>query len=752
MEAQQKDILKPYGEKLKSLVQEHILQVVDSSRQLLLLTALRNELYWAGKQYLSFKSLGTSAGDGGVTLQPVNVPGGRQSEGQINPQKTLSYTFNITRGDGQKFIAVVGQRQPYVNVVARDPHNPESIQAAADGDATTRYLEEIWDTRSLQKDVARTIWRSGPQYARVVMRQDSAFGEVEVEDAEVVKQQDPMELQCAECGASIPVESNSPTPCPECGSAATVVTGGAEYDAPVIANKRKEAKALPMLELYTCFEVTTPPQAKDLDKDCGWLTLEKLTPSGRVRQSLGDLVAHINDEHDSGSVVPSQETMGDRFDLITSADVDQQNRKDLWWVTTVWLKPEMYHYADKELKRILQENFAEGVRLTFVNMKYIESAEENLSDVWRVCKTGTDDRIVADPIANDLVPINQIINNFFNLAIETVLRAIPKTIVNSRLVDRKAISSNEANVAEVIFTNAGVNEDLSRMMAKLPTASFSEQMIELANLFRQYSRELDGALEAIFGGGEPAPTFRQDQQRKNQALAQFYIAYDEMRAFWSGIHRCAHKMLAKYGVGVIEIPSDDPFQFEPRKVDFTQLRPELVRVEAEEKMPMTRAEEADELRQQFAEPPQIQEMNGLFHPLNVPRVVGMTQLRGMHSAAADLTEKSLRVMRQLLEEAPVPQMGPDGMPIIDPATGEPAETPSMTPDAFEFKNASFAAEIFRSFVNSRSGEDYAVRKPEGFRNVRLFGNALEAIATAQAMPAPGPDQAPVPPDQQPVAA
>ena len=750
MEKQSQDILKPFGEQLKQLVTEHILQVVDSSRQMLLLTSLRNELYWAGKQYLTFKSLDN--GVSGVTLQPISVPGGRQSEGQINPQKTLSYTFNITRGDGQKFIAVVGQRQPYVNVVAKDPHNPDSIEAAADGDAVTRYLEDLWDTRSLQKDVARTIWRTGPQFARVVLHRDSKYGEIEVEDADVIKKRDPMEIHCAECGASTPTESNTPVPCPECGSPATTISGGAEYEAPVVTNRSKEPQAIPILEFSTIFETTIPPQAKSLDTDCGWLTNEKLLPSGRIREALGDLVAHIKDDHNSGPVVPSQETMGDRFDVIASADVDQQNRKDLWWLTTIWLKPEMYHYADSaELKKILQENFAEGVRITFVNMKYVESTEENLVDVWRVCKTGTDDRIVSDPICNDLVPINQIINNFFNLAIETVLRGIPKTIVNSRLIDRRAISANEANVAEVLFTNAGVNEDLSRMMAKLPTASFSEQMIELANLFRQYSRELDGALEAIFGGGEPAPTFRQDQQRKNQALAQFYIAYDEMRAFWSGIHKCAHKMLAKYGVGSIEIAGDGPFQFEPRKIDFTRLNPEMIRVEADEKMPMTRAEEADELRAQFADPPQVQEMNGLFHPLNVPAIVGMTQLRGIHSPLSDLTEKSLRLIRQLLNETPAPQFDPMGQPAVDQMTGEPIEQPSLTPDPFEFKNATFAVEIFRSFVNSKSGEDYASRKPEGFRNVRLFGNALEALATAQAAPL-APDQPPVPQDQQPVAA
>lgn len=736
--------LRPFAAELRQLVMEHILTIVDTARQFTLVCGLRNELYWRGKQYLTFRPI-----EGGVGVTPISYPvPSPADEDTRDPSREIAYTFNITRGDGQKFIAVVGQRAPFVNCVPRNPRDPVSISAAEDGDALLKYLEELWDTRSLQKDVARTLWRTGPQFARMVWRQDPKYGYVTVTESRTVLRTDPPAIACPDCGAVTPTsgsgqEPKFAPPCPVCGSAATLLEPGSSYEA-IETSSREEPRGVPEIELSTIFETTIPQQAKTLE-ECGWLVNEKLVPSGLVREQLGDLVSHIQDESRSSTFTQSQEITEDHFDLIASGDFEKNSRNDLWWVTTVWLRPEMYHYAaSPELKSALRQ-FPSGVRLTFVNLHFVEAVEENISDVWSVCKPGTDERIVSDPLCNDLIPVQQIINDFFNLAIQIVLSNVPKTILHPELIDRESLKNNTPIPNEYFFAKPGLGSSLGDMIAKLPQGSLPPEMLGLAGALREISRELDGMLEPIFGGGAPAPTWRQDHERRNAALKQLYTAYDEMRLFWTKTHANAVKMLAKYGIGQIEVDSTNPFRFDSHIIDPASLDLRLFRIEADEKMPMTRAEEADELTNQFALPPQLQDANGIWHPLNVPRLVQLTQVPGMHSPMADLTNKTLGLIRRLLEEIPVPVSDESGMPMPGP-DGAPVEDPSIKPDPFEFSNASFSAEIVRAFINSPEGERQASKNPEGFRNVRLFGNALDSMAVAQLAaqnaPPPTPDQGP----------
>ncbi len=734
----QQDPLRPYAEELKTLIRDRILLRGDYARQMQLVMALRNELFWRAKQFLKFKFVSN-----GMTVVPVTGPPGSTAATDARKgqeAQALSYVFNITRSDGQKFVAIVGARAPYVNFQPQDAHNPDAMRAARDAKALGRYLAEKWNNQQHQKDLARTIFRSGPQFGHVCWVTDGEKNGFEnVTDTALVNVTDPSTLDCGECGLSVdhPSPDAPATPCIGCNSPLTNVTPGASYQKLQPTAQRQVPKGMPELHPYTLFEVTTPLGRKEIDK-CEWLHCETLEISGKLRRLYGDLVAHITDEAPNGETIPSQETSADAFDIISSDDTQGTQRFDRWWWSRTWLTPDMYPYASPKLRQLLETKYSEGVRLVYVNGNYVEGPAEKLADVWIVCKTGTDDRILGDPICHDLIPINEIINNFFNLAIETVLRGIPKTVVDPRLVDRVAMRDNSASPNEIIWAKAGLGQDLSKMMAQMPVAHFGDQMLPLANLFREYSREVDGVLEAAFGGGDPAPTWRQDQQRKNQALAQFYNAYDEMRNYWENAHRCAMKLCKKLGIGKLVIPSDDQFTFGSHTVDFANLTPELVKIEAEETMPESRAEEVDSLKEQFALPPQIQEGIGVFHPVNMPRVHDLISVRGMSSPYADLVERTLELISQLVEQQPIP--GAPGPP--DPMTGQPGQpgppTPSIAPDQFAYKNAVFAVEVVRAWYNSPAGLEMSKSNPQGYQNVQLFGLALDKMAAPPPPPLPVP--------------
>lgn len=716
------DPFKRYGDAMKDFAQEAIFSVVDFSRQIQLLMALRNELMWRGKQYLKF----SGSNDVGMSVVPVTtIPGG--TTGPNEPQ-TLSYVMNVLRGDGQKFIAVVGGRVPHVTVTARDASDPESIKAARDQRAVAEYLDEIWDTDNAHKDLSRTIFRTGPQFGHVCMVNDPKYGMVTVDETELVDHQDPNILQCGDCGYTGPIEAaNIAHRCPQCGSPHTSVQPGSVYQKLNVISSNQVPRGMPELHAYTIFEVTTPFNRKNL-KECEYLDCCKLESVGKLRNLYGDLVANIRDDNPGGDVNASQETAGRAYDLIAAQGAAVTDRKDMWWWRRTWITPDMYPLCKNEdLKRAFYEHAPDGLQMVYCNSEYVTSVPEKLTDAWVACKTGTGELLLDDPLCNDLIPFQHITNDFFNLAVETMMRAIPKTVVDPRLLDRASLQDNPVNVAEILFGKVGLSGNIRDMVAQLPVASFSEQLIPLQQTLTSLRREIGGVQEAVYGGGEPAPTWRQDQQRKNQALAQFYIAWDEMRSYRENAITLALKLLEKFGMGSLEIPSSNPFRFKSHTVELEKINPALVKIETDESMPQNRQESFDEYKEQMALPPQVQAALGVFDSINVPRVVEMGGVEGITSTLSQFAEKVLRTIGILLQQQPMP--GPDGQP-----------GPSVQPDQFDFKNATFAVDIVRAYVNSPEAAEEETENPEGVQNVRLFGVALDKLATPPPPPPPPPNK------------
>lgn len=723
-------------EEIEDVLSRQIFQVVDYNRQYNVAIALRNEFYWRGKQFLSF-----NFEDGGVTFAEAQPPGGRG----VTNQRTFAYNFNVTRSDGQKFIAVTGARHPNQNVVPNDIHSFEDVQAAKDGDALVRWLDgEVWDADAKQKDLARMLWRTGPAFAHLAYTVDGErFGITQVPRVEMETVTEPSRYECAECGAKLEVQDPGPDGvpvCGECGSPALSILPPQEYDVPRVAMDDAERGA-PDVKFYTVLSVVGPLEAKSID-DYDYLVCETEESVTELARVYGlEAIRKIGTEFDSTTEgeTPSQ-VQASAARLAVNSDVPGYDRSDsrrqgFFRHVRTWILPQRYMHFSRMSREWLEENCPNGVRLVQVQGELVDIFPERLQDCWDVCKTGTDDRVLGDPICNDLVPIQDVINNFFNLAIETVVRSIPQTVVSPMLLSRAAVENADPNVNEIIFANPGFAGNVREMMSTIPAASFSEHLIPLANLFRQMSREIDGVMEAAFGGGEPAPTWRQDQQRKNAAMQQFYMAFDEMSAFWRRLFMKAIKMLAKYGTGSVKVPGVDVFAFDSREIDLENLSIEGWRIEAEETMPESHAEEVDRFMELLAQPPQVQESLGLFHPANVSRVVELMGMRGFVAPLGDLFQKCIGVIRRLLEEEPISQIDPmTGMPAVDPMTGMPVEQPSMAPDPFEDKNAVFIAEVFRAYVNSRSGQEAKETKPGGFRNVLLYGLMVEQLAAAMMMP------------------
>jgi hypothetical protein len=277
---------------------------------------------------------------------------------------------------------------------------------------------------------------------------------------------------------------------------------------------------------------------------------------------------------------------------------------------------------------------------------------------------------------------------------------------------------------------------LDDAIARLPLAEFSPQTPALLNLLRAWSQDINGIRPEIYGGGPATNTFREAKQRKDQAMMQLQPSFDEIQRFWEKICENGTVQLARFGSGTIKEKSEgSEFGSETEVVDIADLSMDGVHCEAEEGIPMTFAEEAGMLKELLSTlAPEVQAAMGLLDPLNIPQVHRLLMpLSGFKVPQENELQKIEKQIKQLLEMTPIEE--------IDQMTGQSTGQfrPSIPPDDFEDDHM-FVVEVIKKWCNSPRGIKMREQNPEGYQNVKSFGQAHMAMIP----PPPMPDGSPVP--------
>lgn len=728
---------------IKNLVKEDIDSDVEPERLLQVAVALRNELYWRGKQYLKL----ATRNDGSLGYTPIGTP----LPGENDNQNAFSYVFNIMRADGKKYAAVIGQRAPHVKAVPEDPENEDHNQRAREANAVFQYLKTLWAADRRQKEVARHLWRTGPVFSYTPYVSDGdKYGYTEQPKIELVPTKvGPDQYDCINCGAQTPGAAPDPNaPPPNCQQCSQPLSPEAFRPAETVQQPQQVGteqfpKGNVELHLYTILDVTISAHAKSIE-ECEYLAAEydehvakliKLfataatdaTPQEQDRcAKLRELLR--SDNADTGTSA-AKSLASDAKEILQSNIAMRNSRKNMARFSRYWLRPFMFELVrDKAVRETLQKNYPDGLKLSMVAGEVVDLENEKMDDVWAVFKTASDEKILTDPACADIIPVQNILNHFYNMGTETILRGIPKTIVDSQLLDRKSLEESEPNVAEIIFTKSG-GGDISKMMAQLPVARMSDQMMPFADSIRALSRELDGVTEALSGGGGvDNETWRAAEMRKNQALMQLGPDYDEIQRGWEKTYENGTRQLARYGSGTIKVKEEgsDTSQI----VDLAALAEDGWHAEANEGIPMSYAEETDRLLFLINQnQPVIQEKLELFNDLNLERTQQLLGLRGFKSARLMEIRATQAVIKELLQSAP--------LKTTDPMTGQPSTQPSIPPNQFADDHI-LRSQFIRIWLNSEAGQKEYHQNREGWENVQAYGVAQGVLG------APPPD---APPDQ-----
>ena len=704
------DIIKRYDSSITEIIKAAADPQFDYERTILLNQARLAWMFVKGQHFNVPGQVTTPFGEI-IDYQPFDITNGSDETG---PDVRLSPPINVFGGDCFKFMAVMGQSSPRVKAVSDDQEDTDSLETAKNADVNIR---DLWIKNKIDrkwKSLAFHQYVTGPSYLRGVWNTDARkYGQ---------STEPRIDVQTAEDGTLMPV-----------------VTGQTTY-----ANGDAE------IRMYSVLEIAHDYMAKDLE-ECGFLHCEVMRskwelmgcyPGKPTSDEEGNEITgpgpldkfRDQDPPDNDRTASSVTASEARDAVAVPSGTGRTQKPGFWRFKESWLAPYLFEaITDEEARKVFKEHFSRGLYVARVGSVTVDIDERCITDEWSVCKVGRGEKILERPIGADGLPIQRALNDLFGMALETVLRAITKTIMDSTLVDRESWNKNESVPAEIILTAMPADGDLTKRIFQIPPSRLSDQVLPLWQRAREIMQDVSGIRPELSGGGQPTQTFREAKQRRDQALMQLAPQADEMRYAAEGIAEILVKLRAKFGSGTVKAQRQGAYGIETDVADIAALKESGWHAEADDNFPMSLSDRRDALYSMLKEwPPQVQEALSLLDPINIGEVMELIQIPGFQSAITDQKDKTLKDVEQLLKEQAI-----DGPPNPDGTPG--AKKPSIPMDAYD--NHALVANFLGKWMISRTGQKTKLDNPGGFENVEAFFNEHQALATPPAPPPPPPVKA-----------
>jgi len=708
---------------LLKLTKEHVDADVDPEKIQQYFRARKACYYYDGKQNLVYHLYGNA-----IDYMPVGSPihSGEEDEGYYD------YKVNIVKGDGRKFAAVIGNRAPNVKAVADDESDEQSIANQRKADAAARLLYAWWRMKRVQRQVAMMLWKVGTVFAYTPWVASKYKYGSRLEPKFRLEEQQISEAgyRCRQCGAFIPEPDAALGNCIECGAPLTYADFEDAKTAPVPVEDGFEEYPNGRVEchLFSVLHVTVPFYSRNL-ADVPYLKLEYEEHKGRLMAAYPELREFFESSEASADSGSSGDVGVQARQSISSPFGAFYPRKNLITYTRYWLRPEMFELVqDEQVRGLLYEHFPEGLKVTRVKDKILKLEPERLDEVWATCNPETSDFLYCDPMSLDHIEVQDIVNTILNIGVETLERAIPWMLGDPTVIDFEQLRSRARRPAEVVPTVPGASGALREAMREAPVAKMSDQALPFAQAVHESVREVAGVTRMIFGGDSgQETTAREYEGKRNQAMMQLSISWDEVREFVATLLKNGVRQLARYGPSTIQAPGDGGME---EITELASLEQDNWHYEVEETIPITPGQRADRILFLLEKGPTAAGLLGLLHPENAQLIQDLLGMTGLKVPHADEVEAVNEKIRLLLNEAPVD----------NPETG--FLEPSIQPEWAE--NSELWVAAIKAWAISKPGRRAAKDNPQGWSNVIAYGEAHErrlqqppASPPASGLPQPG---------------
>lgn len=723
---------------LEFLTQQQIVSDVDREKVVQYSDIRRNHLYWEGKQFLYPVVLN------GQVVDFSAASGSLLSTSPSDAQnRAYDYVINYIRGDGRKFIAVVGQRAPNVKARPNRPKDEHGLRLARRADEMAALLRSHWAVEQVHRQICLSLWKNGTTFVYTpYVSNGDLYGFTEEPQIEAVP--GPIgedAFHCMVCGATTPVsqmplESGA---CPQCGSplGPESLQPAPKGMIPQVTGTQRYPNGSVEIHVASGMEVTTLFYVRNL-RQAPWLWYEYMEHRSVLLQIYPQLRAMLKDES-PGPMLTSSSAGQVTRDIASSPNSTLMQRANRWLYQRFWLRPGMYQLLldqHSQQMTLLQENFPKGIKCTYVAGKLVQVEHEAIDEVWTAFKPETSEYLYCAPLCTDYLGPQDVINDTTNIMIEWLQRAIPLTAIDPTVFDIDMLRRYSATPMEFIPAKAGVGASIKDAMQTLPVAKPEPQMQEFGTQVREEARQIVGILPAIFGGDAgPQQTAREAELKRNQAMAQLGTTWNEMRTSWAEAYAKGVKQLAKHAgdrVWMLAEGSQEPTQYEIS--DLSELGNGGWHFDAEEAMPMTWGQRRDVIWDLIGKGPEVWGMLGLNHPANLPVVQEAMGLPDYHTPGLAMRDKVMDTIQKLLKEPPhvTQTINPmTGLPMMDVQPSIPID-----PSGIEEDHAIAVAVVSEWAADEegrRAKEDPATS--EGYANVIAWARQHLQAMTPPPMPA-----------------
>lgn len=712
-------LIKLLSEPLKKSIETDVSGDSDSDKIQQYANARRNYLMYRGFQFLG----PVWGNDGNADFQSVG--GGFAGGGGVSANSgSYSYHNNIFRGNGRKFIAVIGQRAPNVTAMADDPDSDRGERASRSANKLNAILDSWWNVDERNMEAAEIVWTMGPAFIYTPWNADGSlygFREEPVYEPSSVASGD-SQWHCIQCGSDQPPGPDGN--CAQCGEPMGPESQqpAESLDYPKPSGTQKYPNGQVECHVTNVLYVTTPFYTRELRR-CPWLKYEKEEHKGPLLKAFPRLRAKLGEDggwSDGGASAIGRQA---RDAVMSPTGQTTQKSTSRWNFTRIWFQTDMYELIQSEgTRKQLYENFPEGLKISMVNGEVVDLEDERLDHVWSVIKPEAGEGINIDPVGQDLVSAQMAINQALNIGMETLERGISMILADPRVWNFEQIRKRQSKPAEFIPALPAVGDNLANSFFPTPPARFSDQMVPFIAGFEQSSTQNVGITPSIFGGGDSA-TAREAEIKKNAAMMQLGITWTYFRKGWEAAKNNGVRQLAKHGPGIV--------QEGKLIVEMSEMLDAGWHFVADEAIPATWGQQRDLLMFFMEKPPAVLEAWGYNAPDNIEKQQKLLGMQGWYTPNLDDIEKAKDVIAELLEAQPI--QNPPAQP-----GGPPDVQPSIPPDTFE-DNHALIASFVQAWAQKEIGRAARRDTPQGYANVIAWGLAHQKLANPPAPPPAPPE-------------
>jgi hypothetical protein len=525
------------------------------------------------------------------------------------------------------------------------------------------------------------------------------------------------------------------TVCPNCGTPVQPMSEVEEEETQEFDYQEIIPKMRQIIELYGPMSVQIFPRARTLEQS-GYLILNSEHDVAEMQEKF----PHIADQ-----ITPTADS--ERYDRWVRAPslVQSDDDSDVCTCRQVWLRPWMFNKlgkSDDERMLALKEQFPRGIRAVYINDVLAEVNDEDMDEYWTVSVDPILDRVHGQPVANSVVPVQEMTNELFQLTVETIRYGIPETFVDSSVIDFQKYREMEISPGSLYPVKAPAGGNIGAAFYTNKAAMLSREHKEFADDLQSAGQFVLGTVPSVYGGTASggSDTAAEYSMSRAQALQRLQIVYKMISFFWSDLETKAVKCYAKNMKNDEKIVKSQGrnsyINVWIRKAEMTgevgQVEPEL-----SEQFPLAWSQKRDIIMR-------LLELNNdaineaMFHPENrhtVAELVGIPELTV--PGDADRT-KQLFEIYELLKGQPQPVgLNPmDGTPILE----------ASVPIEKEVDEHGVHIAIIKEWCVGEIGMDQKMTNPGGYMNVIAHLQAhteaeqaemMEQMMMQGGMPPPG---------------